>query len=508
MNTPRSSDLYCRAALAALALAYVAVMTLAQFHKLDSFEMGFDLALQEQVFWNTIHGRWLATSTLATTEIDLGRDVIALDVLLALPYKLLPDTRTLLVLQTLAIAAGVIPLYALAKRHLSPLAGLAFGAAYLAYKPLHFLNLYEFQLRAFALAPILGMFYFLDAGRLRGFLICAALALCTRSDVALVVAMFGVYALIRRKPTAFAASAFLLGTAWFAMAVLVVVPRFNGGAQFHYFEWYDNLGHTPSEAVHTVLTDPLTVIDTVVSEPKLLLLGSVYGLLAFLPLLRPDVLVIALPTLAMSLLSDRPMLSSIRKQYPAMLYPLAFIGAILALEMLLKIPAVERRRRWVEPAALALVVVLNVGAQWLSPPTTWRFLGQWERPAFAPAVDKLLDKIPPEAAVAVSSRIAPALAQREHLFLFPPQSQGFYGDQAMVRADYILYETPKTGDEDPWLPLLEKDPWVLVGVGQYEPREYRYLYRLYRRRPVKKGRPAGEAAPVAWSLDGPQPVLY
>jgi len=508
MTAPRSSDPRCRAALAALALAYVIVMTLAQFHKLDSFEMGFDLALQEQVFWNTIHGRWLATSTLATTEIDLGRDVIVLDLLLALPYKLLPDTRTLLVLQTLAIAAGVVPLYALAKRHLSPLAGLAFGAAYLAYKPLHFLNLYEFQLRAFALAPILGMFYYLDGGRLRGFLVCAALALCTRSDVALVVAMFGVYALIRRRPKAFAASALLLGTAWFATAVLVVVPRFNGGAQFHYFEWYDNLGHTPAEAVHTILTDPLTIIDTVVSEPKLLLLGSVYGLLAFLPVLRPDVLVIALPTLAMSLLSDRPMLSSIRKQYPAALYPLAFVGAILALEMLLKLPVVERRRRVTEAAVLALVVALNVGAQWLSPPTTWRFLGQWTRPSFAPAVDKLIEKIPPEAAVAVSNHIAPALAQRERLFLFPPQSQGFYSDQALVRADYVLYETPKAGDEDPWLPLLEKDPWVLVGVGQYEPREYRYLYRLYRRRPVKKGRPAGEGAPVAWNLGSPQPVLY
>ncbi len=508
MNASRWSEFSCRAALGAMALAYVVIMTLAQFHKLDSFEMGFDLALQEQVIWNTIHGRWLATSTLATTQIDLGRDVILLDLLLALPYKLLPDVRTLLVLQTLVIAAGVIPLYALAKRHLTPLAGLVFGAAYLAYKPLHFLNLYEFQLRAFALAPILGMFYFLDSGKLRGFLVCAGLALCTRSDVALVVAMFGVYALIRHKPKRFAVSALLLGAVWFATAVLVVVPLFNNGVAFHYFDWYDNLGRTPAEALHTLLTDPFTVMDTVVSEPKLLLLGSVYGLLAFLPLLRPDVLVIALPTLAMCLLSDRPMLSSIRKQYPAVLYPLAFVGAILAVATLFSIPALERRRRGVEPAILALVVALNVGAQWLSPPTTWRFVGQWTRPSFAPALDRLLEKIPPEAAVAVSSRVAPNLAQRERLFLFPPQSQGFYSDQALVRADYILYETPQAGDDDPWLPLLEKDPWVLIGVGQYEPREYRYLYRLYRRRAVKQGRPPGEAAPVARALGIPQAVLY
>ena len=508
MDSSSRSDRACRLSLGVLGLAFVAIMTIAQAHKLASFEMGFDLALQEQVVWNTAHGRWLATSTLATTDIDLGRDVILLDALLAIPYKLFPDTRTLLFLQTLAVAAGLIPLYALGRRHVSPLAGLAFGAAYLAYKPLHFLNLYEFQLRAFALAPLLGMFYFLESEKLRPFLLCAVLALCSRSDIALVVAMFGVYSFVARKPRRFALSALALGAGWFAVAVLIVVPRFNNGSGFHYFEWYQHLGATPSEALHTMATDPLTIIGTVVEEHKLLLLATVYGLLAFLPLLRPDVLILSLPTLAMTLLSDRPMLSSIRKQYPAALYPLAFIGAILAMETLLKHPALARRRRVLEPTLLGLVVALNVGAQWLSPPTTWGFLTQWDRPAFAPAVDKLLEKIPADAAVAVTSRLAPALARREHLYLFPPGSQGFYSEQPLRSTEYVLYETPKAGYEDPWLPILEQDPWVLIGVGHYEPREYRYFYRLYRRKATRPVRPPGDRVPVTEILGSPQPVSY
>jgi uncharacterized membrane protein len=467
--------------LGALMATYVVVMVVAQCHKLAGLEMGFDLALQEQILWNTVHGRWLATSALGSTGVDLGRDLIGLDLLLAVPYGLLPDTRTLLVLQTLAIAAGVVPLYALARRRLGDAAALGLTAAYLSYKPLHFLNLYEFQVRAFALAPLLGMFHFADTERFRPFLWCLLLVLCTRSDMALVVFMFGVYALLSKRPRRFAVAACALGLSWFLFAVLLVVPRFNSVGQMQYLEWYDNLGRTPWEAVVTIVTRPLDVLDTVLADEKLLLFGSVFGLLAFLPLLRPAVLLVGLPTLAMSVLSDRPILSSIRKQYPAALYPVAFAATIFAIEWLAGRPPLVRRRGLSRAALAASVLACNVVAQWVSPPTTWRLLTQWKRPDFAPALDRLVDRIPPDATVAASSTVAPLLARREGLYLFPPVSEGFYSDQGLVRADYVLYETPPQED-DPWQAVLERDPWVLVGVGHYEPREYRYYYRLYRRR--------------------------
>jgi uncharacterized membrane protein len=475
-------EIRCRAALAVLATTYVAVMVTAQCHKLASLEMGFDLALHEQIIWNTAHGRWFASSALANTTIHLGRDVIGLELILAPAYGLVPDTRTLLVLQTLAIAAGALPLYALARRRLGALSALCLAAAYLAYKPLHFLNLYEFQARAFALAPLLGMFWFADTGRFRPFLICITLVLCTRSDMALVVTMFGVYAFLSKQPKHFGVAPLLLGLSWFALAVLVVIPHFNAGGPMPYLEWYDNLGRTPWDALVTILTRPSDVLETVLAREKLLLLGSVFGLVGFLPLLRPDVLVVGLPTLAMCLLSDREILSSIRKQYPAALYPIAFVATVLAIEWLAHRRFLARFRAGAPAALAAAVLACNVVTQWISPPTTWRWLTHWERPAFATAVDRLVARIPPDATVAVSSRVAPLLARREGLYLFPPQSQGFYSDQGLLRADLVLYETPPAGSEDPWRSLLEQDPWVLVGVGHYEPKEYRYYYRLYRRR--------------------------
>lgn len=503
MSDEASVDRRCKAGLAALTAAYVVVMLLAQFHKLEGLEMGFDLALQEQVLWNTIHGRWLETSTLAATRIDLGRDLILLDFLAAVPYRLLPDVRTLLALQTLAIAAGVVPLYGLARPKLGPVAALLVASTYLAYKPLHFLNLYEFQIRAFALAPLLGMFHFLEERRLGPFVACIGLALCTRSDIALVVAMFGAYALLARRPRPFGLSALLMGALWFVLAVGVVVPRFNGGGELQYLAWYGKLGHTPWEAVGTVVTHPGAWLEVMASRPKLILLATVFGLLGFLPLLQPRVLLVGLPTLGMVLLSDRPTLASIRKQYPAALYPVAFAGLVLAIEMLCRLSAV-RRRRLTSGALAAAVLTCNVITLYVSPPTTWQFLGQWTRPPSASAVDRLVAKIPAEASLAVSSKLAPLVARRQHLFLFPPQSEGFYSEQALVEADYVLYETGSAGS-DKWLAILDQPPWALIGVGLYEAREYKYRYRLYRRRrdPRAPDAPAALTEP-ARSADGPE----
>ena len=162
--------------------------------------MGFDLGMYEQVIWNTAHGRWFATSNFKYTDIHLGADVILMEALVALPYTLFPTTYTLLFLETVAVASGVIPLYLLAKRRLGMLAALGICFAYLIYVPLHFLNLYEFQPRAFAISLVFLLFYALEIQSRRWFLVAAGPLLTTRSDVALLLIMVGVFALIHRKP--------------------------------------------------------------------------------------------------------------------------------------------------------------------------------------------------------------------------------------------------------------------------------------------------------------------
>jgi uncharacterized membrane protein len=201
--TPRLWSFVTPARLLALGIAcYIAVFTAASWFKYDTYQMGFDLGVHEQVLWNTAHGRIAATSAFAETESYLGIDFIPTELLLAPLYALAPSAYTMLFLQTLALALGAVPVFLLVRdRFGSPWAGLVFAAAFLLYLPVEYMNLYEFQIRAFATTLLLMALYAMERRRFVPFLACSLLALGCRSDVGLVLAGMGIYTLLGRPTT-------------------------------------------------------------------------------------------------------------------------------------------------------------------------------------------------------------------------------------------------------------------------------------------------------------------
>lgn len=462
--------------LGVMVVAYIVVMTRAQFNKYDSYGMGFDLATYEQVIWNTAHGRWFATSNFKYTDSHLGADVILMEALIALPYALAPSTYTLLFLQTVAVALGAVTLFLFARRKLSQWAALAIAFAYLVYVPVHYLNLYEFQPRAFALPLMFLLFYWLDVKNLWGYLVTILLLLTTRTDVALMVAMVGIFAWLHHKPRAFVLSAVGLGFGWFALAAFVIVPHFNTGGKLQYLSWYDWMGNTPTEIVTTMVTRPLFVLQNVVTLPKANFLAQVFGEVGFLPLLRPDVLLVGLPTFALSLLSLQRIQWDIHYQYGSMLYVLTFVGTVYSIEMLARWKWLTARisTQWVTRILVGFVLVCSLSAQvWIGSPV-WSWLKR-DVPASARAANELIAQVPPDAALGASNLIGPHVARREGLYFFPPRNE-FYTDQAPVRANYILVDKG-TDDGDPTFQALSKSTdWELLAHAD------RYL--LFRRKGV------------------------
>src|SRR5690606_14692470 len=106
------------------------------------------------------------SSPSAGTSSYFGIDIIVTELLLAPFYRLIPSPYFILLLQTVVVALGAVPIYRFARaRLLSSFAGVIFAAAYLLYAPVEWTNLYEFQIRAFATTFMLCALYCLQLRR-------------------------------------------------------------------------------------------------------------------------------------------------------------------------------------------------------------------------------------------------------------------------------------------------------------------------------------------------------
>ena len=125
---------------------------------------GFDLAINEQIVWNTLNGRFFASSV----EVDNSFADHFRPMLLALVpfYALFQSPKTLLVIQTLVLASAAVPVYLLAKFKLENHAwALIMAAVYLLYPALGFVARFDFHIEIFVIPALIAAFYMMERGR-------------------------------------------------------------------------------------------------------------------------------------------------------------------------------------------------------------------------------------------------------------------------------------------------------------------------------------------------------
>ncbi len=436
-------DAHARALLIGMLVLYFAVFSAASIFKLETLQQGFDMAGNEQTIWNTLHGRFFETSVFAKMQYDFDDGPVLLEVPLAGLYALYPSPHILLVLQTLAITLGALPLYLLARdlwKRAS--AGLVAAAVYLLHPTVQHMNLYEFQYRSFSLAFALAAFYFFEKKKWGWWALFLVLAMATKTESALLVIFFGLYALLRRRPWTYVVPPIVAGAAWFYVALFVIVPHYTQGGSFaasiYSYGW---LGNSFGEILRTLVTRPGYVLAHVFQADKLRFLFSLFFTLVFLPLLSPLELLLALPILGLNLLSPNLVQYSLYYQYQALTLPFLLVAALYGLHRLQLF--LEKRRSWPGEQILnvALVILLLFAganslfwknALW----NTWRHRDTPQRIADARAV---LARVPDGSPVAASTFLAPFLAQREGIYFFPGNKS--YPQEYIARADYLVTDT-------------------------------------------------------------------
>ncbi len=423
-----STRVLLAAAIAAYAAGFAALSALRH----EAFVTGrFDLGNMVQAVWSTAHGHPLRMTDLHGEQISrLAAHVDPILMLFAPLWWVWPSPHLLLVVQACAVALGAIPVFLLARKHLaSSRAALGFGLAYLLYPATGWLTLNEFHPVALATPLLLFAFWYLDEDRLLPFALFAIAAATCKEEIGLVVAGFGIwYALAHGRWLRGAAIAFA-GAAWAAVAIAVVIPHYNAGAESDFYGRYGEVGGSAGGILKTAFTHPLRIAEAALGARDLHYLLQLVAPLAALCLLAPLVLVAALPELAINLLSSTTTQTSIHFHYTAGLIPPLVIAAIFG---------AKRLSRWTLPIALAIVLAALVGNYRLGPIPGWRHLpgGQTFQATAARVTvhdriaERALRLIPSDAVVSATNTLGAHLSARGRVLSFP-----FIEDSQWIAAD-------------------------------------------------------------------------
>ncbi|MFN8533518.1 MAG: DUF2079 domain-containing protein [Dehalococcoidia bacterium] len=475
---PALADRLVTAAVVLFVVAYAVLFSFLALHRHSVYETdAFDLANMEQALWNTTQGRPLDFTNYEGLTNRLGAHVEPVLLLIAPIYALAPRPETILILQSVVIALGALPISWLARDRLnSRVAALVFPLVYLLFPALEAANLYDFHALTLTAAFLAFAFWFAQTRNAAGYWISVLLALGSKEDVPLLVFVLGLWVAVGLgwRRTGLATSA--LALVWFFVAVQIVIPHFNPDKQSPYLDTrYGHLGTNIREIAATLLLNPLYWASYITQPSKLAYVRDLLTPVAFLSLFAPLTLLVLSPTLLLILLSGSKLQNTLElEHYPAPLVPVVVVSAIYGAAALARL--LSRRTGWPEAnwaAALSLIVLAftlvyhyDRGAT----PLNGEF-GLKERTARHELADRLVARVPADAALSATGGLNAHLAGRKSLYVYPTiaDANWVFVDFAPSIAPVInrdRYEDIDRLRRDGFGVVAAEDGFLLLGRGQ------------------------------------------
>jgi uncharacterized membrane protein len=492
-----------------------------------------DLGIMDQALWNTMHGQLLhqticnaVSDTNCVSENGIVRFAIHFEPILlpiSLLYLIFPDPRTLLILQTIVVALGAYPAFFLAQRRLRhTLLAVTLALLYLLYPAQQQATVFDFHAVTFTSTLLLFAIYFMYTRRTLWTFVCALLAMACKEEISLVVVMLGLWSIILQHRWRSGLVLVVVGLLWFFLAVDVIMPYFSPTGHPLLIGRFNSLGDGPLQVVFSIVCHPLVFLRQYVFEPSH---GAYLRILfipaLFLPLLAPWVMMIALPSILLNLISSSNQMYSGLFQYNAEIVPVLMFATIEALVVLTRLVryllllgyrwnnfriarkrggdmasrsfigrAATRARPYDGHEGWAKMSVRSYDGHMGMPPIIWRVEVVWLMallslmlasslhydlrfhgslpvstdftwPNISPhaaLAEQFGRMIPPTASVSAQSRLVPHISERRAVYLFPYASDS---------AEYIFLDI--TGDIYPYYVLneYERAVKVILSGGRY-----------------------------------------
>ena len=203
-----------------------------------------------------------------------------------------------------SLGTAAVPVYLIARdRTASVSVGLVVAVAYLLHFSVSSTINEGFHPESMAVLPLFAAFLFADRGQWKRFAVAVVYAVCWKEDIALFVAMLGVYLFFAKDRRAGLITA-AAGGAYFVAVTSVLLPAFAASGATFYAGDYGVLGDSGLEvAVNATLferDETFRLLENNGARDYFFDLGQPYGWLSYL---SPLWMLLALPQLAANLLN-------------------------------------------------------------------------------------------------------------------------------------------------------------------------------------------------------------
>jgi uncharacterized membrane protein len=396
----------------------------------------WDFSLYANIMWNLVHG---STHFSIMSRHFLGNHFTPIAFVVTPIYFIFRSPLTLLFLQTLSLALVSVPVYLLAKRKFDWRIAIGFVLLYFLYPPLLYVTLYEFHFEAFAPLFLAFAFYFLITNKKILLFIMAALAMMCKENVPAVVAAMGFYALLfRPRRRLLGLVLFCVGAAYFLLITLYLQKLFAPGGGEAYAGLYAKYGKGFANVFLYMLTHPVTIIkDLFSTQLRREFFEHTFSPFLYLPLLRPDILIITAPTILKNLLSKNPLTHTIFWHYTTTIIPFVLFSTIFALKKLTFFDWVKRNLVYIL-VGLIIVEAVQGFLFWPKRHEMVRFhLTETSEDKAKKEASKL---IPENAPVIATFDFLPQLSQRENIYTFYMLWKGWATYEQQVPPKYAIID--------------------------------------------------------------------
>lgn len=444
---PPQSFTRSNAVVGLMMVAFGVALFAFQFLRYRTFKSQIhDLGLISQTLWNTLQGDWFLNSI--NPEIGYGANYLGNHFSPALAawlpaFALCPSPVTLLLCQAVGLAVGAWPLWLLLRDELPRGAALALVAVYLLQPALWFAGLYDFHHETIAATLGLWIWWCHVNDRVKPMLALLVFTAMLKEHLPLLTGAFGLYLLLSRARPRLGLAIGVASVAYFGVVMGKLVPYFNETQAHSYFaRRFPHLGNNAREALVTCLRHPLDVLFFMNTPRHHLYVRGLLGAWAFLPLLAPGLLLVALPVLFVNMQSAIPISYDIAFYHADSVVPWISLCACAGFVKLTRISKVFRRHA----TLCALVVLVNAVLHHAT--TESAFLPLVKLP-LSPGVvradyqltphhlnvDRIHALVPWDASVSVQTNLACFFVDRRNVYPFPSRS---------LTADYVVLDLTET----------------------------------------------------------------